>query len=171
VKFSLALFNRVIDRIQQELKPTMEAIKLEGFSLSGFYSAVSRNDGDGREFSEALKTAQIKRDRILNQGLLEKAEAELAVRGISGFEEPVFWQGELVATKRKYSDTCLIFLLKALAPDKYREAAQVENHINVGGSQPLPTAAERKAMEADLARYVRGLAAKAAQDPAFPGRS
>jgi hypothetical protein len=37
----------------------------------------------------------------------------------------VFYQGQMCATVRKYSDTLLIFLLKGRKPERYRE--QVEH--------------------------------------------
>jgi len=51
---------------------------------------------------------------------IEKLEEEADRRALEGVEEPVFYQGERVGTVRRYSDTLLIFRLKALRPEKYR---------------------------------------------------
>lgn len=51
-------------------------------------------------------------------GLLED---EAWRRAREGTAEPVFYKGEKVGTMRTYSDTLLIFLLKAHKPTKYRE--------------------------------------------------
>lgn len=48
-------------------------------------------------------------------------EEEARRRAHDGVEEPVFYQGEVCGTVRKYSDTLLIFLLKAAKPQKFRE--------------------------------------------------
>jgi hypothetical protein len=156
-KFSRALFQRVLDRIKNDLQPTVEAILAEGMSKAGFYKAIQREDRDG-QMRTALADAQLCRDQVINQSALEEAEAELKTRAVDGWEEPVFHNGELCGTKRKYSDLCLIFLLKALDPAKYREAqVQIHNQVN---PSPLPTQAERKKMEADLADMVKGLQAR-----------
>jgi hypothetical protein len=52
---------------------------------------------------------------------IEAMEAEAMRRAVEGVDKPVFYQGDEVAVLREYSDTLLIFLLKAHRPDKYRE--------------------------------------------------
>lgn len=47
-------------------------------------------------------------------------------RAFSGVDEPVFYQGQEVSRVKKYSDTLLIFLLKGLDPQRFRDqGAQV----------------------------------------------
>jgi len=43
----------------------------------------------------------------------------------------VFHQGKVCGGIRKYSDTLLIFLLKAAYPEKYRERVDVNAQVNV----------------------------------------
>lgn len=57
----------------------------------------------------------------------ERLEMEALRRARDGVLEPVFYQGEKVGKVRRYSDTLLIFLLKAHAPEKYRENSRVEH--------------------------------------------
>ncbi len=52
-------------------------------------------------------------------------EAEAMRRAFDGVDEPVFYQGEIVGHVRKYSDNLAMFLLKAHAPEKYRERSDV----------------------------------------------
>lgn len=52
-------------------------------------------------------------------------EDEAVRRAHEGWEEPIFYKGEQTATVRKFSDTLLIFLLKAHFPKKYRERYEV----------------------------------------------
>lgn len=61
-------------------------------------------------------------------------EDEAHRRAFEGTEEPVFQQGMEIGSVRKYSDTLAIFLLKAHAPDKYRENSKVElaGHLALG---------------------------------------
>jgi hypothetical protein len=63
---------------------------------------------------------------------IERMEAEADRRAIEGTLEPVFYQGSECGHVRRYSDTLLIFRLKALDPAKYRERASFE-HTGAGG--------------------------------------
>jgi hypothetical protein len=60
-------------------------------------------------------------------------EAEAIRRAFHGVKEPVGWyQGQPGGTITRYSDTLLIFLLKGLRPEKYREnvkAAPEESEV------------------------------------------
>ena len=73
------------------------------------YAARKRS----REFYEAWEMALDRGGDIL--------EAEARRRAIQGTEEPVYYQGQIVGSVRKYSDTLLIFLLKAHKPAKYAD--------------------------------------------------
>lgn len=83
-----------------------------------------------------------------NDEAIDTLEAEARRRAHDGVNEPVIYQGELMGmwvdgegktvskdtpgakqiplTIRKYSDTLLIFLLKAARPAKYRDTSRVE---------------------------------------------
>jgi hypothetical protein len=53
-------------------------------------------------------------------------EDEARRRAHDGWEEPVWHLGQQCGTVRKFSDTLLIFLLKANKPEKYRETSRHE---------------------------------------------
>lgn len=53
-------------------------------------------------------------------------EAEALRRARDGIEEPVFYQGKPVGVIRRYSDTLMIVLLKAIRPHKYVERVVME---------------------------------------------
>lgn len=53
-------------------------------------------------------------------------EEEARRRAFEGVDEPVFYQGDVCGTVRKYSDTLLIFLLKGAKPQKFRENLRAE---------------------------------------------
>ena len=48
-----------------------------------------------------------------------------------GVEQPVFYKGEVCGSVRKYSDVLLIFLLKGLRLEVYRENKHITGDINV----------------------------------------
>jgi hypothetical protein len=64
---------------------------------------------------------------------LEKLEAEADRRAVEGTLRPVFHQGEECGQIREFSDTLLIFRLKCLAPEKYRENQKID--VNVTGPE------------------------------------
>jgi hypothetical protein len=50
-------------------------------------------------------------------------------RAIDGWDEPVYQGGELVGTRRRYSDRLLELRLKAERPDKYRERVTTTHEL------------------------------------------
>ena len=59
----------------------------------------------------------------------DRLEREAWRRAVEGWEEPVYQQGQLVGTVRRYSDTLLAMLLRAARPERYRERVDL-------GSEP-----------------------------------
>jgi|SRR5882724_9761746 len=63
-------------------------------------------------------------DRVVDLAT-EDLEREARRRAHDGVEEPVYYQGEVVGHIRKYSDTLLMFTIKARKPE-YRDKIQVD---------------------------------------------
>jgi len=63
----------------------------------------------------------------------EALELEARRRAEKGVLEPVFYLGVKAGTIRRYSDTLLIFLLKAHKPGMYRDRSSVEVSGKDGG--------------------------------------
>ena len=72
-------------------------------------------------------------------------EAELRRRAVHGIDKPVWYKGEQVGVVKEFSDVLLMFLLKSLRPEVYRDRvdinAQVSNQsladIMLQGAQQL----------------------------------
>lgn len=64
----------------------------------------------------------------------DSLEAEATRRARLGVSEPIYQGGKLVGYKRNFSDTLLIFLLKGLRPEKFKDRHE---HSGPGGT-PLP---------------------------------
>lgn len=62
-------------------------------------------------------------------------EDEAVRRAMDGTLKPVFYKGQKCGTIREYSDTLLIFLLKARDPDKY--ADRVRKELTGPGGGPI----------------------------------
>jgi len=70
------------------------------------------------KFAAAFREAEIE--------AVDYMEREAWRRAVEGTKKPVFQGGELVGHVQEYSDTLMIFLLKARDPAKYREKHQHE---------------------------------------------
>jgi len=82
---------------------------------------------DDPEFAEAF--------RIAEEKAADRLEQEAWRRAIEGVAEPVYHKGEVVGYIQKFSDTLLIFLLKGVRPEKYRE--RVSQEITGRGGGPI----------------------------------
>lgn len=74
----------------------------------------------------------------------DSLEAEVRRRAYEGVLEPVWHQGRRVGVVRKYADTLLMFLLKGLRPNKFRD--NVTLNANVSGGVlliPVPRGTEQ----------------------------
>lgn len=139
-KFSQQLFERVCQRILDG-DNTLPAIEQEGISKRQFYRHVSNDP----RLAELFKDAQNRRDQIRNIQRIEEAERELHRRAVEGWEEPVFdIKGNLCGHKRKFSDACLIFLLKSLKPETFadRPQALVQNNLTIAAKSEAEILAE-----------------------------
>lgn len=86
-------------------------------------STVSEHRKSDSEFAKAFVEAK--------EIALENLEHEMWRRAYKGVDKPVYQGGLLVGKVREYSDTLMIFLAKALAPEKYRE--RFEQKVSVEG--------------------------------------
>jgi hypothetical protein len=77
-----------------------------------------------REDPEFVKAVDIAEKDIVND-----LEREARRRAYEGVEKAVYQQGKEVGNVREYSDTLMIFLLKGLAPEKYRERTDINATI------------------------------------------
>jgi len=74
--------------------------------------------------------------RLARESAADRMEAEALRRAVDGVDEPVFGSGGVglgsvkVGTIRRYSDTLLIFLLKGIRPDKYRERRELSGKLD-----------------------------------------
>ena len=69
------------------------------------------------QFAAAFREADLKATEVL--------EREAWRRANEGIAEPVYQHGKLVGTIQRYSDNLLMFLLRARAPERYRDRVDV----------------------------------------------
>src|SRR4030095_937164 len=65
------------------------------------------------EFASAMREAGVQATEVL--------EREAWRRARDGIAEPVYQHGKQVGTIQRYSDSLLMFLLRARAPERYRD--------------------------------------------------
>ena len=73
-------------------------------------------------------------------------EDEAKRRAFEGYDKPVFYQGAQCGVAREYSDTLMIFLLKAHDPDKYAE--RTKSDVTLTGEISHRRATPEEAAEA-----------------------
>lgn len=113
---------------------------LDEFRQHGNVSAAARTAGIDRstvyrwQESDETFLGEYRVAEIEATEHLEHAAYQRAVEGVE-HSTPIIYKGSTVATieEIKYSDTLLIFLLKARAPEKYRENSRIE-HTGAGGT-------------------------------------
>lgn len=97
----------------------------------------------GSTVTDACKAAKISRATVyryrdadpefdaawseVHEASTEQMEAEAFRRAVRGVQKPVYHLGKRVGSIREFSDTLLIFLLKARRPDTYRERVSVDD--------------------------------------------
>lgn len=90
-----------------------DACRAVGYTRSTVYVYKA----DDPKFADAWDEA--------NEQAIERMEREADRRAIEGYDKPVYHLGVEVGSERRFSDTLLIFRLKAKRPDVYREKAEV----------------------------------------------
>lgn len=80
----------------------------------------------------------------------DRLEAEARRRAYEGVDEPVFYHGEACGVVRKYSDSLMMFLLRGVRPEKYRENVNLQGSVTLKhGLADRLKKARRAAAEAD----------------------
>jgi hypothetical protein len=122
-------------------QPFLEAYEKTGIvTLSAKAAAVHVRT----VYREIDKSAEFKKQfEEAREKAVDALEAAALLRATQGIEEPVWMKNEngvpvKVDTLRRYSDTLLIFLLKANRPAKYRDIVRQE--ISGPGGLPIQTA-------------------------------
>ena len=110
---------------------------LASLTASPNVSEACRNAGITRKAAYDLRKAEPAFEELWLEALESSTDdlvGEAYRRAKEGVKEPVYYKGRRVGTIRKYSDTLLIFLLKAHRRPVYGD--KVENELTTGG-KPL----------------------------------
>lgn len=89
------------------------AAEVAGIDRSTAYRSRENSQRFTADWEEALEEA------------CDALELEARRRAVDGVDHPVIYEGEITDTYKRYSDTLLIFLLKAHRPEKFRERMDI----------------------------------------------
>ncbi len=98
------------------------AAEAAGITRQNAYAYRREDEDFARKWDEALDVG------------IGSLEDEAIRRARDGVEEPIYQRGEYCGTMRRYSDTLLIFLLKAHKPEKYNPPTRQEVSGPDGGA-------------------------------------
>lgn len=122
----------------EETATVLHACKQIGVSRTCVYNLRQRDE----DF--ALAWADVE------ERVVERMEREALRRGVDGVERDVYYKGQIVGQERQFSDTLLIFMLKAARPEKYRENVKVEHSGTVSHDLASMPVAELEALAAGI---------------------
>ena len=107
---------------------------IESFRKCGNVTQAAKDVGIARRTAyQSYHSSKEFRDEWDNaeKEATEVLASEARRRGFEGFDKPVFQGGKQVGVVREYSDTLLIFLMKARDPQTYRERTSIEHSGNL----------------------------------------
>lgn len=110
------------------------AATVAGVNRTAAHAARTKDAEFSAEWKDALRTAG------------DAAEAEMRRRAIDGWDEPVFYEGAVCGTIRRYDSKLLLAIVQAAKPKKYR---QRKEHVHRKG-EPVVTQGRGKSMYAEL---------------------
>lgn len=121
------------DKEQKFLEAFMKTGKLYTAALAcgASYYTMNAYRKKNPHFDQAIKEMQAQ--------VVEALEEVAYARALEGVQEPLVSMGEVVTFVTKYDNDMLRFLLRAHAPDKYRDNVKVDHNVQ-GGVLLIPAA-------------------------------
>jgi hypothetical protein len=156
-----------VSAVERAQTAANQAAFVEQFIASGTITGACRGSGVGRtthydwlrkdkQYAERFKQAEVE--------AVDVCETEARRRAIIGVEEPVFYQGRIVGSVRKHSDTLLMFILNGRRSEVFRQRFEHTGKDN-GPIQTQHVPVDPKDLSDDeLAVMVRVLERQAAKN-------
>lgn len=133
VRFTKERRKAFLKLLEQGVK-VIDAAEKVGVAVTTTYTHRQQDE----DFRQAWAAAK----QLHEDSVLDTIEHEIDRRGIEGWEEERYYEGQLCGYVRKFSDTLLMFRAKALAPAKYgdrvthTDGTPQRSVIVVGGTAP-----------------------------------
>jgi hypothetical protein len=122
--------------IPEKFTAELRAAFLSALAEHGFVTRAARSAGINRDTARKARKNDPAFAAAWAEAMaeyVENLEAEADRRAYRGTARPVFYQGEKCGEIQEYSDTLLIFRLKALKPDVYADRSKHELAGKDGG--------------------------------------
>ncbi len=107
-----------------EVGTVTAACLTSGVGRRTIYDWIEHDERFARDFDEARQTAA------------DVLEAECRRRADEGVAEPIYHHGEIVGYRQRYSDICLLALLSAYRPERFKHRHE---HSSKDGRPLAPT--------------------------------
>jgi hypothetical protein len=155
-----------------KLTPEKRSLFLETLSDTANVTRAAQAIGMARTYMYEVRGADPEFEKAWDAAVqlgTSALEDEATRRASEGWDEPVFYQGEQTGLIRKFSDTLLIFLLKARDP-KFRERNHLELTGKDGGAIQYENTRDRnlqsiEQLSARLASATPGPASESTESP------
>lgn len=111
-----------------------DTCKKRGISRQTYYDWMKNDEVFSRIFKQEV--------RPMVTSLLEDEAYRRAVKGIN---KGIYYKGQKIAIEKEYSDSLLALLLRANAPDKYKQVidSKVQNDVTIKNTTLTNALAER----------------------------
>jgi hypothetical protein len=122
------------EELREKIKNPKKIAYIAAYSILGnvTYSAKCAGISPSTVYNWKKKDSDFKEQyEIADQAHLDYMEMEAQRRAIEGTSEDVYYKGEVVGHKSKYSDNLLKFLLEGKDPSKYGKTNRIE--VNSSG--------------------------------------
>lgn len=120
----------------------MQGVQLTSQEKQKFLQKLAQNLGNVSKAATAAKisrsAAYLYKDKDadfskawddIEAAVADAMEQEMVRRAIKGYQEPVFYKGQMIAKIRKFSDRLLEFGLKGKRPEVYRERFDITQNV------------------------------------------
>jgi hypothetical protein len=121
------------EKKEKELFPfiadTKKQIFLETYARTGNVTDSAKTAGiDSRTHYNWLKADEQYREafELAKEAAADFLEKEAWRRATQGLERDIFFKDKKIGVRKDYSDTLLIFLLKGIRPEKYKDFGRFE---------------------------------------------
>lgn len=114
----------------QKKKKLLELVKRNGGNVSAAAAKVGVSPATVHYHQ---RVDPVFKDKLELSKLEAMNDVEEAIthRGLDGVDDPVFYQGEIVGSRKVYSDSLLMERARALNPERYGRKSQVDINANV----------------------------------------
>ena len=121
-KYSPKMLNLFIEQLSKYGIVTVAAEKAGNLDRRLLYEKKEEDPEFAKRWDNAIEKS------------IDLLEDEARRRAYDGYDKPVFQKGVKVGVIREYSDTLLIFLMKANRPEKYREYIYSKHESTIRGN-------------------------------------